>query len=88
MDEAKEQRIEFLEAGEDAPEALQSPEQPSGRHESGYDSARWQNRKMAKKPVLVINTATYWYAMRANGFDELGEGFGSLLTDFSELPAS
>ena len=44
--------------------------------------------KWLKKPVLAINTATYWYAMRANGMDDIVEGFGSLLTDFRELPKS
>ena len=32
------------------------------------------------KPVLAINTATYWYALRQNGIDDKIEGFGSLLT--------
>src|SRR5580700_5287511 len=31
------------------------------------------------KPVVAINTATYWYALRANGIDEKIAGFGSLL---------
>ena len=44
--------------------------------------------KWRKKPVIAINTATYWYAMRANGMDDVIEGFGSLMTDFKELPAS
>ena len=44
--------------------------------------------KWLKKPVIAINTATYWYAMRANGMDDIIEGFGSLMTDFRELPAS
>ena len=44
--------------------------------------------KWLKKPVIAINTATYWYAMRANGMDDVIEGFGSLMTDFRELPAS
>ena len=44
--------------------------------------------KWLKKPVIAINTATYWYAMRANGMDDLIEGFGSLMTDFKELPTS
>ena len=44
--------------------------------------------KWLKKPVVAINTATYWYAMRANGMDDTIEGFGSLMTDFKELPAS
>ena len=44
--------------------------------------------KWLKKPVIAINTATYWYAMRANGMEDVVEGFGSLMTDFKELPAS
>ena len=57
-------------------------------------AARNQNRlageaeRWLKKPVIAINTATYWYAMRANGMDDIVEGFGSLLTDFRELPKS
>ena len=47
------------------------------------EAERW-----LKKPVIAINTATYWYAMRANGMDDIVEGFGSLLTDFRELPKS
>ena len=47
------------------------------------EAERW-----LKKQVIAINTATYWYAMRANGFDDIIEGFGSLLTDFRELPKS
>jgi maleate isomerase len=47
------------------------------------EAERW-----LKKPVVAINTAIYWYAMRANGFDDIIEGFGSLLTDFRELPKS
>jgi maleate isomerase len=33
------------------------------------------------KPVLAINTATYWYALRTNGITSKVEGFGSLLRD-------
>ena len=32
------------------------------------------------KPVIAINTAIYWQALRANGIDDKIEGFGSLLT--------
>lgn len=42
--------------------------------------------KWLKKPVIAINTATYWYALRDNGISESIEGFGSLLTDFPEIP--
>jgi maleate isomerase len=31
------------------------------------------------KPVLAINTATYWYALRTNGITDEVDGFGSLL---------
>ncbi|MGH6672643.1 MAG: maleate cis-trans isomerase family protein [Xanthobacteraceae bacterium] len=34
------------------------------------------------KPVLAINTATYWYALRANGIDDKIAGFGSLLSQY------
>jgi maleate isomerase len=32
------------------------------------------------KPVIAINTATYWHALRANGIHEPIDGFGQLLT--------
>jgi maleate isomerase len=31
------------------------------------------------KPVVAINTATYWAALRSCGVDDRVEGFGSLL---------
>jgi maleate isomerase len=42
--------------------------------------------QMLGKPVLAINTATYWYALRANGIDDVIEGFGSLLSEHRALP--
>ena len=33
------------------------------------------------KPVLAINTATYWWALRRNGIADKIEGFGSLLIE-------
>lgn len=33
------------------------------------------------KPVLAINTATYWWALRQNGIDDKIQGFGSLLLE-------
>jgi maleate isomerase len=33
------------------------------------------------KPVLAINTATYWWALRRNGIADKVDGFGSLLCD-------
>jgi len=41
-----------------------------------------------EKPVLAINTATYWYALRDAGIDDPVDGFGSLLADHREIPAS
>ena len=34
------------------------------------------------KPVIAINTATYWHALRTNGLQDKVEGFGRLLTEF------
>lgn len=33
------------------------------------------------KPVIAINTATYWHALRACGIDDRMDGFGRLLSD-------
>ena len=33
-----------------------------------------------QKPVVAINTATYWHALRTNGIPDKVQGFGSLLT--------
>ncbi|AOR79571.1 maleate cis-trans isomerase family protein [Novosphingobium resinovorum] len=35
-----------------------------------------------EKPVIAINTATYWHALRTMGFTDQKEGFGRLLADF------
>ena len=34
------------------------------------------------KPVIAINTATYWHALRANDISDSVIGFGRLLEDF------
>jgi maleate isomerase len=34
------------------------------------------------KPVIAINTATYWHALRANGIKDQMSGFGRLLSEF------
>ncbi len=34
------------------------------------------------KPVIAINTATYWHALRANGISDRMRGFGRLLEEF------
>jgi maleate isomerase len=33
------------------------------------------------KPVIAINTATYWWALRQNGIGDKIDGFGSLLSE-------
>lgn len=35
-----------------------------------------------EKPVIAINTATYWYALRQNGIADKVDGYGSLLLDY------
>jgi maleate isomerase len=34
------------------------------------------------KPVIAINTATYWHALRTNGFNDRIAGFGRLMEEF------
>jgi len=34
------------------------------------------------KPVIAINAATYWHALRQRGIQDKMEGFGRLLKDF------
>jgi maleate isomerase len=34
------------------------------------------------KPVLAINTATYWHALRRNGITDKIQGLGRLLEEF------
>jgi maleate isomerase len=41
------------------------------------EAERW-----LKKPVVAINTATYWYALRQNKLMDKISGFGRLLEDF------
>lgn len=35
-----------------------------------------------EKPVIAINTATYWHALRSMGITDQMDGFGRLLADF------
>lgn len=34
------------------------------------------------KPVIAINAATYWHALRVNGFQDRVQGFGRLMSEF------
>ena len=38
------------------------------------------------KPVIAINTATYWHALRQNGIADKISGLGRLLEDVLSLP--
>lgn len=38
--------------------------------------------KLLSKPVIAINTATYWHALRSNDINDKVDGFGKLLSDF------
>jgi maleate isomerase len=40
------------------------------------EAEHWLN-----KPVLAVNTCTYWHALRSNGIDDKRDGFGSLLRE-------
>jgi len=35
-----------------------------------------------EKPVIAINTATYWHALRTHGIEDKIEGFGSLMSRY------
>ena len=41
----------------------------------GYHRSDYQG-----KPVIAINAATYWHALRATGLDDRMQGFGRLLS--------
>ena len=34
-----------------------------------------------EKPVIAINTATYWHALRSNNINDQLKGFGSLMSE-------
>ena len=38
--------------------------------------------KLLNKPVIAINAATYWHALRANKINDKIEGYGRLLSDW------
>ncbi len=38
--------------------------------------------KRLGKPVIAINAATYWHALRSNGFDDKARGLGQLLETY------
>ena len=46
----------------------------------GYHSPYWLQK--LNKPVIAINTATYWHALRENNIMDKIDGFGRLMSDF------
>jgi len=52
-----------------------------GTNLSMVDLAAEYEAKLAK-PVIAINTATYWHALRAVGIEDRIEGMGRLLAEF------
>lgn len=69
----------------DAVEAVNDP-QVEAILQVGTNLAFAQIAPMAEfwldKPVLAINTATYWHALRMNGIEDRVRGFGSLLENY------
>lgn len=41
-----------------------------------------ENELKLDKPVIAINTATYWHALRMLGITDRIEGLGRLLSEF------
>jgi maleate isomerase len=39
-------------------------------------------RRVLAEPVVAINTATYWSALRSNGIADRRDGFGALPRDY------
>lgn len=52
-----------------------------GTNLSAVKLAAELERELAK-PVIAINTATYWHALRANNINDSVSGFGRLLEEF------
>jgi len=52
-----------------------------GTNLSMVDLAAEYEAKLGK-PVIAINTATYWHALRTNGIADRIEGLGRLLAEF------
>ena len=77
----KEMMDGLRELNESAAEVLVQVGTNLGMARMAAEAEKWLN-----KPVIAINTATYWYAMRDNNMDDVIEGFGSLMTDYRELP--
>jgi maleate isomerase len=73
-DELREALLELNETGADA---LVQVGTNMGMVRLGAEAERWLG-----KPVLAINAATWWMALRQNGIEDKLYGFGRILEDF------
>lgn len=46
-----------------------------------FSSVAAEAERWLGKPVLAVNTCTYWHTLRSTGIEDKIEGFGSLLTE-------
>lgn len=74
---SEEVRSAFLQANESDADALLQV----GTNLAAVDVAAKLDRELGK-PVLAINAATVWHALRANGITDQLSGFGRLLQDY------
>ena len=73
-DELREALLELNETGADA---LVQVGTNMGMVRLGAEAERWLG-----KPVLAINAATWWMALRQNGIEDKLYGFGRILEEF------
>ena len=70
-------RKAILELNEDAPDAIIQCGTNLACLRVAAEAERWLG-----KPVIAINAATYWRALRENGFHDKMHGMGRLLSDW------
>lgn len=75
-------RDALVEVNEFQPEAIIQAGTNLSMVRLAAEAERW-----FKKPVLAINAATYWFALRDYGVHDSIRGYGRLLEEFTELPA-
>ncbi len=74
-------RDAILEVDEAKPEAIIQAGTNLSMIRLAAEAERWLN-----KPVIAINTAIYWFALRDHGIPDTMDGFGRLMAEFPELP--
>jgi maleate isomerase len=70
-------REAILEVNEPGPDAIVQVGTNLSMIRLAAEAERWLH-----KPVIAINAATWWFALRENGFHDKLYGFGRLLEDF------